>query len=92
MILPQIQYFDFLYEWPKQYSKCKGVIIVFYILCLMNLLTLGLRIFKNAWLSFVKDRYLFLFYTRILNMDTLLTLGSISAFILSNYLIVIYFL
>ncbi|KAM3133183.1 hypothetical protein pb186bvf_014759 [Paramecium bursaria] len=83
MILPQFQQCEFLYEWP-QHTKCKGVIIVFYMMCLINLLTLGLRIYKNAWFSFMKHR--------ILNMDTLLTLGSISAFLLSNYLIVIYFL
>lgn len=82
MILPLFSFYEPIMMYPENDSVFSIYLGIFFVLTIFTLLYFGTQTFKNAYTMFV--------HYRMFNMDTLLTLGSLAAFIMSLLLIIAY--
>lgn len=82
MILPNFDELEQFMIYPENNTVFSFYLIYLLLLTLFTLYSFGLSIYKRAFLLFKQHR--------MFNMDTLLTLGTLSAFFMSLFLIIIY--
>ena len=81
MILPMTTRFDEALMYPNN-NFCSLYMIVGFLITVFTMVVFGTKFYKSAFYNYTKQR--------ILNMDTLVTLGSLSAFVMTLFMIIIY--
>ncbi|KAM3127424.1 hypothetical protein pb186bvf_020457 [Paramecium bursaria] len=82
MILPNFEELEQFMLYPDNNTVFSIYLLLLLSLTLFTLYTFGLSTYKRAYLLFKQHR--------MFNMDTLLTMGTLSAFFMSIFLIIIY--
>jgi Cu+-exporting ATPase len=82
MILPVFSFFEDVLTYPKTNGIFSAYIIIGFIATLFTMWVFGRKCYINAIINYRKFK--------LLNMDSLVTLGSISAFIMSLLLMIVY--
>ncbi|CAD8121000.1 unnamed protein product [Paramecium sonneborni] len=81
-IMPHIDYYNPFLSYPHEESIFSVYLIVIFFMTSFTLIIFGTPIYRNAYQLFFKYK--------MFNMDTLLTLGSLAAFSMSLFLIIVY--
>jgi len=81
-ILPHFEFYSPVMIYPNKNNIFSIYMVSMVILTIFTMFYFGLNTYKNAYSLFIQYR--------MFNMDTLLTLGSLAAFIMSTLLMVVY--
>jgi Cu+-exporting ATPase len=82
MILPMFEFFEHVILYPSEWGIFTMYLIGSFMITVYTMYAYGWKCYRSAYLNFR--------HYRLLNMDSLVSLGSISAFIMSVMLMIVY--
>lgn len=82
LIIPQFEFFDETYVYPREWNVFSIYMICVFIVTNFTIYKFGIKTFVNTYKNY--------FNYKILNMETLITIGSLASYIMGVFLAIIY--
>ncbi|CAD8173001.1 unnamed protein product [Paramecium pentaurelia] len=81
-IMPHFEFYTPILTYPNEKSIFSLYLVLIFIMTTLTLVKFGTQTYKNAYQLFIKYK--------MFNMDTLLTLGSLAAYVMSIFMLIVY--